>query len=279
MLIRKIYYSLPLPLRALCRKIVSIPSDIKYYLTQPSDAMHPPKGQILIGSGDFLEQGLHQLSLLQRHIDIRPNHEVLDIGCGQGRTAVALTRYLNNMGRYIGIDIMPRAIQWCESRISKRHHNFRFHLIHSHNQLYQDSLLPKSHILLPFADASFDKCFLFSVFTHLTESSVRGYMAEINRVLRPNEYCLCTMFVYDKGSEHRISDQNDGMKFPYMRSGHRLMNERVEEANVAYDINLISEMVAATGLSITNYTEGYWKDWVKKSAENSFQDLIILRKL
>ena len=247
-------------------------------MTQPSNAMHPPKGKILIGSGDFIKQGEHQLDLLIKYIGLESHQHILDIGCGQGRTAVALTQYLTAAGRYDGIDIMPDAIDWCQKRIQSRYPQFKFYLIESDNQLYQTSDVINKDIRLTFSDHHFDKCFLFSVFTHLTQSFVSEYLFEISRVLKQGEQCLCTMFIYDQEHEAYITSDNDGMTFPHDQGGYQLMSDQIEEANVAYSKSLLLEMVDRAGMKMSHYVDGYWKDWVNKSDDNSFQDIVVLQK-
>src|SRR3954452_6830822 len=47
-----------------------------------------------------------------------PTDRVLDIGCGPGRVAVHLTRFLDpDAGSYEGLDVMPNAIAWAQGRI------------------------------------------------------------------------------------------------------------------------------------------------------------------
>ncbi len=51
----------------------------------------------------------------------------LDLGCGYGRLAYALnTEVPNFRGRYIGLDILVRHIEWCQQEIERRLPNFTF---------------------------------------------------------------------------------------------------------------------------------------------------------
>ena len=63
---------------------------------------------------------------LRRWIGLEPTHTVLEIGCGIGRDAIPLTEILSE-GRYVGIDIIKRSIDWCTDNIAKRHPNFGFY--------------------------------------------------------------------------------------------------------------------------------------------------------
>ena len=77
---------------------------------------------------DFKESGNDQLEFLVELCGLQPTDHVLDIGCGVGRLAVPLTRYLNSEGRYDGFDVIPHLIDWCDTEIGAKHENFRFHV-------------------------------------------------------------------------------------------------------------------------------------------------------
>jgi len=86
-LLRNFYYFLSPNKRLLARRLFYLPVDFWKSITGKRHKYEPPKGKIYIGSGDFLEQGIHHLDLLKKYIDLNPNDNVLDIGCGIGRTA------------------------------------------------------------------------------------------------------------------------------------------------------------------------------------------------
>src|SRR4051812_9569297 len=67
------------------------------------DPMTPPKRLHFVGAGDFAEVGEHLVSLLRKHTGLLPSERVLDVGSGNGRVAVRLTRYLNELGSYEGL--------------------------------------------------------------------------------------------------------------------------------------------------------------------------------
>ena len=48
-------------------------------------------------------------------------NSVLDVGCGIGRMAIPLARYLNTDGKYEGFDIIPENIAWCQRAITPRY--------------------------------------------------------------------------------------------------------------------------------------------------------------
>ena len=67
---------------------------------------------------------------------IKPDDYILDVGCGQGRMAAPLTKYLSEKGRYVVFDIRRQDIEWCQKKITPKHSNFRFQTADVFNKAY-----------------------------------------------------------------------------------------------------------------------------------------------
>src|SRR5208283_4898961 len=116
---------------------------------------------------------------------LKADDHVLDVGCGIGRVAIPLIRFLNEKGRYEGFDIVPAGIDWCEDKISQRYTNFNFQLCNVYNKVYHPSgWLHADEYTFPHADESFDFVFLSSVFTHVLPAGLENYLSEISRVMK-----------------------------------------------------------------------------------------------
>ena len=100
------------------------------------DAMTPPRSARFIGSGAYTEIGNEFLGHFTTLGGLTPDSRVLDVGCGQGRMAVPLLRYLSGAGSYDGFDIVSTGIDWCRANISASHGNFRFHHADIRNEEY-----------------------------------------------------------------------------------------------------------------------------------------------
>ncbi len=70
--------------------------------------------------GEFRATGEEFLTYFIEIGGLRPSDRVLDVGCGVGRMAVPLTRYLSPEGRYEGFDVMANAVEWCQRHITPR---------------------------------------------------------------------------------------------------------------------------------------------------------------
>jgi SAM-dependent methyltransferase len=277
MSLRSVYYLLTPKSRLLIRKLYYYPVDILDGIRGNKNKYVPNKGDIFIGSGDFLSQGKHHLELLDKYADLKENHSVLDIGCGIGRAAVALTQYLSEEGKYEGFDVVEKGILWCQKHIAADFPNFNFQYVPLNNDLYHFTDQKAEDFVFPYENNSFDTIFLFSVFTHMQPLEVQNYFNEIQRVLKPGGKCLGTFFLYDDKNEEAISSKKNKINFPYERENFRLMNEKVPSANIAFDEKYIDKMIKIAGLKLQNKIYG---NWSKRTCEGlyDFQDILVFKK-
>ncbi|MBB3542449.1 class I SAM-dependent methyltransferase [Rhizobium sp. BK399] len=134
---------------------------------------------------------------LRRWIGLDSNHTLVEIGCGIGRDAIPLTEILTD-GKYVGIDIIGRSIEWCKLHISPRHPNFQFYHFDVKDQIHNPpGVTATADIRLPVDDQSVDRIVLFSVFTHMLRGDIEHYLREFRRVLRPNGLVYATTFLFD----------------------------------------------------------------------------------
>ena len=130
---------------------------------------------------------------------LKPDENVLDVGCGIGRMAVPLTKYLK--GVYEGFDIGPEAIKWCQDNISRRYPKFYFQVADVFNEKYNPGGKYKaSEYKFPYDNDAFDFVYLTSVFTHMLPHDMENYLSEISRVLRNNGRCLITYYLLNEES-------------------------------------------------------------------------------
>jgi ubiquinone/menaquinone biosynthesis C-methylase UbiE len=275
--LRAVYYSISPKSRFIVRKIYYYPIDVFDFICGRKKKYVPNKGDIFIGSGDFLEQGKHHLELLNKYADLNKNHSVLDIGCGIGRAAVALTQYLSEDGKYEGFDVVEKGIIWCKKQITKDFPNFNFQYIPLNNDLYHFTDQKAEEFVFPYENNSFDTIFLFSVFTHMQPLEVQNYFNEIQRVLKPNGKCLATFFLYDNQTEQNISSNNGAYSFAYDKGNYKLMNEKVPSANIAFNETYINEMIEISHLKLKNKIYGTWANRANNDLFD-FQDILVLEK-
>jgi SAM-dependent methyltransferase len=279
--LRKIWYNLSANQRFLIRKLYYFPADFKDSLTGKRHKYVAPRGYIYTGSpakaDDYLKQGKQQVELLREFIDLKPEDQVLDIGSGVGRTAIALTEYLNEKGSYHGFDAVEEGVSWCNNTIAKDFSNFKFDYVSLDNDLYNKSDIKADKFIFQYKDEQFDKVFLFSVFTHMMVSEIENYFKEIRRVLKPGGKCFTTLFYYNEQNEDYIASM-ENFNFPVVKDGYRLMSDKVKSANIALSETKLDEMITASGLIMVTKVDGFWKDKVKDKNRVEYQDILVLSK-
>lgn len=265
--------SFPNPLRALRHRLLAALAVARHEAARlySRDPLVPPSTLHSVGLGDFRGVGDHLLGLMVELGGLRPDERVLDVGCGTGRVARPLTAYLK-AGRYDGMDIVRRSIDWCR-RAYRRFPDFRFHHADLYNRAYNPAgASAAADYRFPFDDASFDLVLLTSVFTHMLADDTRHYLGEIQRLLAPGGRVLMTAFLLDEGSREAIEAGRADFAFGHERDGCRVERADVPEAAVAYDRHAFEAMAHAAGLKVSRSHAGSWRG----REGVTYQDVLVL---
>jgi len=236
----------------------------------------PPPQRNFVGDGDYLSIGCEFLRHFARLGGARPDHRVLEIGCGIGRMAVPLTQYLDpETGSYHGVDVVRDGIVWCDNEISSRYPAFRFHHLDYANALYNpDGHIRVSDERLPFAPGSFDFIIMTSVVTHLESADVAAYMHEAARLMKPNGRLFMTAFLLDAESRAGIAAGRARPSFPLDAPGPQVPADPDQPlAAVAYDDEAFLGLAGDAGLALVLPTlRGHWAG----GASDHYQDICLL---
>lgn len=274
---RRLYYALSPKMRRVARRLYYYPVDLLEGLSGKRDAITPPKGKIFIGPGDFKKLGEKLKDDFIKYGGLQPHHHVLDIGCGIGRIAIPLTNYLDKSGGYEGFDIVKEGIDWCQSRITPRYPNFRFKHIPLRNDLYNLGTNQKaSQFHFPYEAERFDFIILTSVFTHMQDKEVENYLKEIGRVLKKGGTCFTTFFIIDEASRIYLG-QMDEPFFKFDHGHYWLHDEKVKDANIAFTMEYVQDMLEHSGLRIRKHHPGWWAGRDRVACVD-FQDALVLEK-
>lgn len=218
-------------------------------------------------------------SNLQRWMGLDTGHTVLEIGCGIGRDAIPLTQILRN-GRYVGIDIIERSINWCSQNISAKNSNFEFYHFDVKDQLHNyGGTTQTTDITLPLADNSVDRIILFSVFTHMFRSDIEHYLREFRRVLKPGGLVYATTFIFDEDILRSARATNltpFDLRFEHeIESGCRINDPVHPLGAVAYTRDSWDGMVQRSGMRYAKpFLKGSWSGFYPDPEDG--QDVAIL---
>ena len=239
------------------RRAAAAALDAADALTGRRDPLMPPRRLLGDDYSEFERIGQEFLGHFVELGGLEPHHRVLDIGCGVGRMAVPLTRYLSAAGSYEGFDVVEREIEWCRRAISSRHANFAFRVLDVRNERYNPggSAGPSAW---PFADSTFDFAIAASLFTHLRPADAAAYIAEAGRVLEPGGTLFATFFLLDDETRPRIERGASYFSFRHADGPAAAEDAGSFEAAVAYDLGWLRERLAAAGLEVADLRHGYW---------------------
>lgn len=278
MFLRKVFYKISPEQRYLVRRLYYLPVDIMDSLSGKRNKYIPPRGLIFTGGGDYLELANMFFAYFKQYCNLKPDSSVLDIGSGIGRMAVPFIGFIDKNGKYEGIDIVKKGINWCNKHISRSNPQFNFKHSDIYNDLYNSNGVIKAEdYIFPYQNQEFDLVFLTSVFTHMLKDEVEHYISEISRVLKPGGKCLATFFVLNDESIRLMNTAEDTFKFPHNHGDYSFMSEDTKTANVAFKQSWIENIMQQNNLKIEVIRYGFWSGRNKADFPD-FQDVIIVSK-
>jgi SAM-dependent methyltransferase len=226
------------------------------------------------GGRTFYRFGCQLAEHLKMYASLNRQSRVLEIGCGCGRTAFALSAILDD-GGFDGLDIEKKSIASCQQNKLFCRKKFRFHFLDVQNNEYNPTGSSRADSYkFPYADNEFDVIFLVSVFTHMLTNDVENYIAEISRMLKPGGVCMLTTFLMDKGR------QSKGMSFPYKEMDHYFFDRVLPEVAVGYSAKFFITHFSSQGLvQIHDVLWGSWRNSSQVLSTSGFsQDILFFQK-
>jgi ubiquinone/menaquinone biosynthesis C-methylase UbiE len=269
----QLFQRTPRAVRRYVQRIWYFPQDLLDRVRGQRDPLQPPRGYRFDGAESFARVGEEMLEFFRTYGKLSGQDRVLDLGCGIGRIAIPLTRYLSAETRYVGIDINQDDLRWCRRNLTPRHPNFEFLHADVHSLEYNPKgATAAKDYRVPFPDASFDFVCAISLFTHLTEADAANYAREISRVLAPGGRCLLTFFLINPASSQAIAEKRTALDFqPHLGTTycHDATNP---EAAIAFDEEAVLSTLNHLGLAVSAPIYGYWAN---PSGPPTYQDLVV----
>ena len=237
----------------------------------------------IIGSHDLAHftGNMHffALEILSR-LQAQRNATILDLGCGCGRLALPISRFLDDNGRYIGIDVWKDGIDWCNAHIGQSAPNRTFHTVESANNYYfsdATSRVENNYRLDFIEDRCVDLAFAISLFTHLKRADAAAYFRELGRILKPGGLAYITCFIID----HYFYD------YVARTGNHTAVRESEEDRECFYayshqdffagfSMGVWNQMLADNGLQAICHETG---SWAEKPGARVYQDTFIIGRV
>lgn len=166
---------------------------------------------------------------------------VLDFGCGCGRLARQMMQQRAKPRRYVGFDLHPGMIRWCEANLASRNENFTFFHHDVDNSYFNPGSGKPALLPMPVGNGEFSLVIALSVFTHTIQTHAEYYLKEIARVLRKNDgELVASFFLFDK------------KYFPMMQDFQNALYINIDDPwnAVIFDRSWLEQTLSVLGLAI-----------------------------
>jgi SAM-dependent methyltransferase len=225
---------------------------------------------------EFRRAGQMFVDFFTDRCGLRPDDDVLEIGCGCGRSAIPLAKVLRG-GTYIGLDIVQDGLAWCRRHISPSHPRFSFQHIDVYNRHYNPGGEHRaSSYRFPFPDESFDFIYLTSVFTHVLPDELEHYLGEIRRLLRNGGRSCMSFFLWNNEVQCLQSEGRSQFQFLHDLGNYRTTDPHIPERAICYEEQAVIDLLSKNELYMPDPPAyGFWCGR-KDSAFG--QDMIVVRK-
>lgn len=237
-----------------------------------------------VGGTDPESVGDASAHYMRHLLPLTDSSRVLDFGCGIGRGLVSLRKTGLAPQEIVGMDIMPPVIEFCETHIKPSFENVGFELIDDSNDHYDQFISErrgksKADIANRYK-SYFTDGYAFSVFTHVSKDDFAGLLKFISSMMVPGGRFLMTYFELNEYSRFMIESGQSVFAFTdplTVEDGKIFLGHKDDPlAFIAFDRQLVMDMVWAAGLAITKVEYG---GWMGGGIGSALQDMMVCTKL
>ncbi len=238
------------------------------------DPLTPPL-RIRLHIGPFADPRLYRFAG-DRNVEgfkaltgLKPDAKFLDIACGCGRVARALTHYLDASAAYEGFDAARKPVEWAQSEITPRFPNFHFRTADTFNKRYNPAgKTGAAELIFPYEDNQFDFAFAGSLYTHMLPEEVANFVAETKRVLKSGGTTLATFCLLNERTLPIVDEGRSMPRLIYKYGDCRVRTTDDPAHFIAHPESWVRDLYSRVGLSIVEpVVRGTWAETTQKSSE------------
>ena len=235
----------------------------------------------LVGGGNPASIGSENFNLLRSLANLQPDMSVLDFGCGCGRLALPVLRFLSSEGKYTGVDIVPKLVEFCQEEIAPLYDNAAFSLSMDGNKLYDkfysapQKQLTTISSLAELGTNKFDLIVAFSVFTHLSLDEANDYFKQLYSLLKPGGNLVISTFLINESSRSYFNANLSHIEF----DADILEDKSVYYKDIdgqLYAVGFQEKHLIAVGkVAGLDPAVIYYGHWCGRGRSDSFQDVVV----
>lgn len=202
---------------------------------------------------------------------LRSTDNILDVGCGPGRMAIAIGDEMKWKNKYIGFDVREEDVIWATNNINTLHPDFSFkHIDVSTSRYNTNGKILSSEVVYPCEENWADFVLATSIFSHMFTGSLFQNFVEARRCLKHQGHFLFTGFILD---EHYNVSSHRRYAFDTCLDGAAFVAvPDAPEKAVAYRKEFIVRMLSVVGFSEYKHFPGSWKS---SPGAKSGQDIFV----
>ena len=228
-----------------------------------------------IGGGDFYAGGERLFARLREAGGLKPDHHVLDIGCGAGRLAIPLCAWLDENGAYTGFDIARPGLAFAE-RATEGRCAIRFVHADLASREYRRNGADAAGYRFPAEDGTVDLAVATSLFTHVEPDVAAAYLAETGRVLRPGGRLVMTAFCVDDAARAALKAGRARLTLEPYGDAAFAADPRHPERAIGFELDRLTAWAKAGGLVLAEAVDP--GDWREPAPRRDFQDWLVFEK-
>jgi len=241
----------------------------------------PPKHLTFMSQDQksFLSNGDTLLNWLKRDTHYHNHCSIVDIGCGYGRLAHAFLRDADFQGRYLGVDILDKQIQWCKDNLAcDGAKKVSFQYLDVQNERYnKKGRLSTADVKVNIADHSADIVCFFSVFTHMYYDDIKNYLRLAGRLLTKGGEILGTFFLMNESWLQCERENKSRHPMPHVLNDFCSFHNAGDPLHaIAYKEDCITALFQELNFRVEKVSLGKWCG--RRNAKN-YQDLIVAAAL